>query len=61
MKAVNKWVAFRKAKISKGICLHAGCKRKHVEGNRCCKTHAAFYRERNRKYAARVKQGLVGK
>jgi hypothetical protein len=57
--AVNKWVKFKAQKIKAGLCLHSSCKRKHAEGVRCCKTHAAFYRERNRRYAQRIAKGLV--
>jgi hypothetical protein len=55
------WKKKHKAQIKKGLCAHLGCKRHHIEGNRCCKEHAAYYRERNRRYAARVKKGQVGK
>ena len=60
-KAVNKWLERRRAQIHKGLCAHVGCTKKHVEENRCCKTHITYYRERNARYAARLKKGQVGK
>jgi hypothetical protein len=51
----------RNEKIKAGLCAHTGCKRKHLEDVRCCAKHMAFYRERNRKYQARVKKQEAAK
>ena len=57
----SRWIRNHRRKIKAGLCAHGPCERRHMEGNRCCKEHAAFYRARNARYAARVKKGLAGK
>ncbi|HTQ59589.1 MAG TPA: hypothetical protein VMI32_05170 [Candidatus Solibacter sp.] len=44
-----------------GLCLHSSCHKKATGGHMTCTEHTKYYRERNRKYAARVKKGLAGK
>jgi hypothetical protein len=57
----SEWIRNHKRQIKAGLCAHHNCERKHIEGNRCCKEHREFYRQRNAKYARRLKDGLAGK